>query len=404
MDKVKLAIVGCGVMGNRHLNGLIQLEKTGFNKFELVSACDLVLENAESLAKRAEEFFNYPIKAVQRLEDIKELGIQAIDATVVPWEHHTVAVEAMQRGWHVMLEKPMGLTIRACNLLKETMESTNTVLCIAENFHYDPINIIGRELINSGIIGTPRLMIQNSISGGNTVIVTPWRHYKRGGGPLLDVGVHYSYVVEYLMGEVESVYAQKRLHEPIRKNVSGKMPSDVQADAEDAVYATLTFKNGAVGQFIEDHSGHGQGLWQRVIYGAKGSLNMPGDRTGRPVALTIDGKGYIKDEQVFDLIPNYHLDNLTARLFGEERIYKYELPFSDIDSGLLAIEYFDFAESILKQRKPSVNINQAMRSVGLIYAMLESAHLGRIVNMSDIMSEKVSAYQNEINEMIGLSK
>lgn len=403
MDRVRLAIVGCGVMGNRHLNGLIQLEKTGFNKFELVGTCDLILENAESLAKRAEEFFNYKVKAVQRLKYLEELGIQAIDATVVPWEHHNVAVEAMKRGWHVMLEKPMALTIRACNLLKETMESTKTVLCIAENFHYDPINIIGRELITSGAIGIPRLMIQNSVGGGNAVIVTPWRHYKRGGGPLLDVGVHYSYMVEYLMGEVQSVYAQKRLYEPIRKNGSGKTTSEVQADAEDAVYATLTFKNGAVGQFIEDHAGHGQNLWQRVIYGSKGSLSMPGDRTGNPVTLTIDGKGVIKDGQVLDLIPNYHLDDLTARLFGGERIYRYEMPFSDIDSRLLAIEYFDFAEAILNRRKPSVDVDQAMRSVGLIYAMLESANLGRIVTMDEIMSEKVNSYQNEINEMIGLT-
>jgi len=400
LDKVRLAIVGCGVMGNRHLKGLIELDRTGLNKFELVSACDLILENAESLAKRAEESFNYPVKAVQRLEDLKEFEIQAIDATVVPWEHHTVAIEAMQRGWHVMLEKPMGLTIRACNMMKRTMESTKSVLSVAENFHYDPINIIGREIIKSALIGTPRLMIQNSVGGGNSVIVTPWRHYKRGGGPLLDVGVHYSYIVEYLMGEVETVYAYKRLHEPVRKN--GKMSSEVKADAEDAIYAILSFKNGAIGQFTEDHAGHGQGIWQRFIYGSKGSLNLPGDRSGKPVTLTIDGKGTIKDEHLLDMLPEYRLDEITAKLFGGERICKYELPFADIDSKLLAIEYFDFAESILNDRRPSVDINQAMRSVGLIYAMLESAHLGRTVTMDEVMSEKVNAYQNEINEMIGL--
>jgi predicted dehydrogenase len=402
LSKIRLAIVGCGVMGNRHLNGLIELNKSGMSSFELVSACDLVIENAESLAKRAEESFNYPVKAVKRLEDLAELGVQAIDATVVPWEHHTVAIEAMQRGWHVMVEKPMGLTMRTCNLLNDTMKATGCVLNIAENFHYDPINIVGRELLKSGAIGTPRLMIQNSVGGGNSVILTPWRHYKRGGGPLLDVGVHYSYVVEYLMGEVESVQAHKRLYESIRKNSAGKTPSEVQADAEDAVYAMLLFKNGAVGQFIEDHAGRGQGIWQRAVFGSKGSLNLPGDRSGKPVTLAIDGKGVANNEQILDMIPEYHLDDITAKLFGGERICSYELPFADIDSRLLAVEYFDFAESILNRRESSVDINQAMRSVGLIYAMIESAHLGRTVTMDDIMSEKVNAYQNEINEMIGL--
>ena len=141
MSKIRLAIVGCGVMGNRHLNGLIELNKSGVSSFELVSACDLVIENAESLAKRAEESLNCKVKAIQRLEDSAELGVQAIDATVVPWEHHTVAIEAMQRGWHVMVEKPMGLTMRACNLLKETMESTKCVLNVAENFS-QPLNYL----------------------------------------------------------------------------------------------------------------------------------------------------------------------------------------------------------------------------------------------------------------------
>lgn len=402
MSKIRLAIVGCGVMGNRHLNGLLELTRSELSSFDLVAACDPIHENAELLAKYAEESLGKKVAIVENIENLEALDVHALDLTVVPWKHHTVAMEAMQKGWHVMVEKPMGLTVKACKLMMETANQTKCILSAAENFHYDPMNIIGKELLKSGVIGAPRLILHNNVGGGSAIIVTPWRHYKQGGGPLLDVGVHYSYVTEYLMGEVESVYAHTRLHELVRRNSAGKTPSEMQADAEDASYAVLSFKNGAVGQYIEDHAGHGQELWQRLIYGSKGSLNLPSDRSGKPVFATLDDKGTINDERILEFIPDYHLNDVTAKLFGGERIYHYGFPFSEIDSKLLAVEYYDFAESILKGRSPSVNSYQAARSVGLIYAMLESARLGRSVTMDEIMNEKVTTYQDEINDIIGL--
>ena len=221
MNKIRLAIVGCGVMGNRHLAGLVELTRAGLSDFQLVAACDLVCENAQNLAQRAEEKLDKELTVVERLEQLELLDIQAIDLATAPWSHHTLAVEALQRGWHVMVEKPMGVTVRACRLMLEAADDSQSILSVAENFHYDPMNRIGRELLRSGAIGVPRSMINNSVGGGNRIIVTPWRHYKRGGGPLLDVGVHQAYVIEYLMGDVDSVYAHTRLYEKIRRDKEG---------------------------------------------------------------------------------------------------------------------------------------------------------------------------------------
>ncbi len=410
MSKIRLAIVGCGVMGNRHLAGLVELSRAGLSNFELVAVCDPVRESAQILARRAEEQLGGNLVIAENLEELASAGVQAIDSTTVPWVHHTIAIEALQRSWHVMMEKPMGLTVRACKLMLEAADDSQAVLSVAENFHYDPMNRIGRELIRVEAIGKPRFMMHNSVGGGDRIIVTPWRHYKRGGGPLLDVGVHNAYVTEYLMGEVESVYAQTRLYEKIRRSGS-KLPHSIyrdgekiEADAEDAVYATLLFSSGATGQYIEDHAAHGQGLWQRIIYGSAGSMHLPGDRSGKPITLTLDGKGSISDERILDFIPDFRLDKITASLFGGERIWRYDLPFPEIDCKLLAIEYADFAESIIKGRPPEVDLMAAARSVALPYAMLESSKIGRAVTMKEVMNEEVSAYQDEINRSIGLTE
>jgi predicted dehydrogenase len=401
LSKIRLAIVGCGVMGNRHLAGLVELSRAGLSEFELVAVCDPVRESAQILARRAEEQLGGNMVIAENLEELASAGVQAIDSTTVPWVHHTIAVEALQRSWHVMVEKPMGLTVRACKLMLEAADNSQGVLSVAENFHYDPMNRIGRELLRAEAIGKPRFMIHNSVGGGDRIIVTPWRHYKRGGGPLLDVGVHNAYVTEYLLCEVESVYAQTRLYEKIRR---GKDNEEIEADAEDAVYATLLFSSGATGQYIEDHAAHGQGLWQRIIYGSAGSMHLPGDRSGKPITLTLDGKGTIADERILDFIPDFRLDSITASLFGGERIWRYDLPFPEIDRKLLAIEYADFAESILKGRPPEVDLMAAARSVALPYAMLESSRIGRAVTVKEVMNEEVSAYQDEINRSIGLIK
>ena len=387
------------MMGNRHFAGLVELTEAGLSDFELVAVCDPVRESAQMLAQKAEEQLGKAPAVVEKLEELASVGVQAIDTVTVPESHHTVVVEALQRGWHVMVEKPMGLTVRACKVILEAAAGSPNVLSVAENFHCDPMNLMGRELLRTGAIGTPRFMIHNHVGGGTRVIATPWRHHKRGGGPLLDVGVHTTYVTEYLMGEVDSVYARARLYERVRRDKDGVA---VEANVEDAVYATLLFSSGAVGQYIEDHAGRGQGLRQRVIYGSKGSLHMPGDRSGNPITMTVDGEGTISGERILDFIPDFRLNRFAAALFGGERIWHYEFPFPETDRKLLALEYADFAESILKGRPPEVDPKHTAHAVGLTYAMLEASLLRRSVTMEEVMKGEVSSYQDEINRSIGL--
>jgi predicted dehydrogenase len=110
MSQIRLAIVGCGGMGHRHLFGLNELRRAGWEHFQLVGACDPVRANAESLADQAAEYFGSRPTVVGDLDQLAALGVEAVDVTTTPRSHHTIAAEALARGWHTMLEKPMGLT------------------------------------------------------------------------------------------------------------------------------------------------------------------------------------------------------------------------------------------------------------------------------------------------------
>ena len=180
------------------------------------------------------------------------------------------------------------------------------------------------------------------------------------------------------------------------------MPAQFEATAEDASYATMLFENGAVCQFIEDHAAHGQGVWTRQIHGSAGSLDLAPDRSGQLITLHKDGDS-ICDASLLDLVPDFHLEPITAALFGGDRLWGYDFPFPLTDRKLLATEYGELGLAIEDGGDIEVDPTQGTRSVALSYAMLESSEAGRALSMEEVLSEKVDAYQLEIDEELGLA-
>ena len=210
---------------------------------------------------------------------------------------------------------------------------------MAENYRRDPINRLAKALLDAGVIGSPRLMIHQTSGGGNQMVISVWRHQKDQSGVLLDVGVHFADIMEYFMGEVSTVYAQTRLHEPTRYNpaalgkestsnpagVYGKwqreMPAEFEATAEDANYATLVFKSGAVGAIY----GGPRGAWAGPLVTPDSRLEGVDGYAQRPhraSTLTSHARaqpGPSTMRPILDLVPDFHLNEATAQLFGGDR-------------------------------------------------------------------------------------
>lgn len=410
MDRIPLAMVGCGGMGHRHLFGLHELEGVGRNPFDLVGACDPNEENARSLADEAEKRFGRRPAVVGNMGALAAVanGTLALDICADPRRHHTLATEALGRGWHVMVEKPMGLTAWACRAICQAADGSSAVLSVAENYRRDPINRLARALLDAGAVGTPRLLVMASVGGGDRIFLTPWRHQKDASGLILDVGVHYGDMMEFFLGEAISVYAQTRLYEPVRyrgdadRGAAGfygrwPVPEKIDCTAEDAAYAVLTFASGAVAQYTEDHAGRGQGLHHRLLFTSTSSLDLPNDRSGRPIRLTPARGAAIDGDGILDLVPDFRLDETTAALFGGDRLWRYDFPFPETDRKIIAIEYHDFGTAIREGHAPEVTADLGARAVAIAYAMLESGVCGQAVTVADVMSGKVDTYQREID-------
>jgi predicted dehydrogenase len=415
-ERIKYAAVGCGGMGRRHLRGMARLSRTAFNNLELAAVCDLNRENAEFLADEAHELFGDRPKVYADIEEMahENPDLRAADVTTDAGSHHTVATACLEAGLHVLCEKPLAITVRGCTRVIETARRKGLVLSVAENFRRDPINRLAKALIDDGAIGTPRLMIESSVGGGSNIIITPWRHLKNSGTIALDVGVHNADIMRYYLGELRSVYGESRLHEAVRHNTasagpggfyarwSADFPETIEATGEDALYAHISFASGAIGQWIQDHAGHGERLQSRLVYGSKGRLECPGDRNGRPIALSLDGGVTIGDARVLDYAPSYRLSPLAAELWGSERPWTYSLDFNETDARILALEYYELGECIRTGARPEVSGEEARADVALVYAPIESGRLGRPVTLQEMIAATADVYQREIDGHLGL--
>ncbi len=416
VERIKYAAVGAGGMGRRHLRGYTRLLTSPLCNLELTAICDLNAENANFMADEAHELTGERPAVFSDVAEMKRAipDLLAADVTTDAGSHHVVATACLKAGLNVLCEKPLAVTIRGCNLAIEAARQQGLVLSVAENFRRDPINRLVRALIDDGAIGTPRLMIETTVSGGSNVIITPWRHMKNSGTITLDEGVHHADILRYYLGEFRSVYGETRLHEKTRKNTQSAGPGGfyarwssgwadtIEPTGEDALYAHVSFESGAVGHWINDHAGHGGRVSSRQVFGSKGRLECPGDRNGRPIKLHLDDGTVIDDGRILEYAPSYKLSPLAAELWGGERVWTYSFDFNDTDSRILALEYYELGECIRTGAKPEMTGEEGRADVALTYAPFESGCLGRAVTLDELIAPTADAYQREIDQHLGL--
>ncbi len=434
--RLALALIGCGGMGLRHLQGLGELARASLSPFDLVAVCDARAEAAERAATMAEQLLGRRPAVCTDVADLLSgatgAALDAVDLVTDVGAHHTLGLAVLRAGKHLLSEKPLGLTVRACRLLVDAAAQADVVLATAENYRHDPLNRLVKALLEGGAIGQPFMALQESVGGGRAVAITPWRHLKDRGGIVLDMGVHYADLWRYFMGPLRRVGGRVALFEPLRypAPMGGPMATyygsptsldPVLATAEDTSAGQVVFENGAIGQWLLSLAGHGQGHFLRRFYGSEGSLETPADRTGRGILYagphghppssggapgqpnTSSGPKVVDDALARALVPHFSLNEPTTRLFGASVLTSYDLPFEVIDRRLLALEMADFGQAILQGRPPEVDGLDGLEAVAAVYAFFESSALGREVTLGEVAGGAVATYQHEIDLALGLA-
>jgi predicted dehydrogenase len=407
---LRLAVVGCGGMGRRHLHGLARLEKAGINPFALTAVCDPRAEPAAAAAQLADELLGRrPAEYSDLSQMATEIAPDAIDVVTTPSTHHAVASQALQLGIHVMVEKPVAITINAANALEAVAAGSGCVLSVAENYRRDPLNRLLRAVIDSRVLGDPALMMDTSLSGGGNVLITPWRSTRAEGGLLLDVGVHHADMFTYFLGPVTEVTAWSGVLEPKRRfaglnsnlarhyELSNRgVGGEFAADGVDAGFALLRFASGAGGQWSTALGvGGGPPIRMRRVYLEGGMIECPEDRSGRPPTVTLRSeRREMIGNEILELVPDFALSGPAAHLFGGDRIGQLDMEFNEIDACITASEYWELGDCILSGSRPEVGVGEGRAAVAVVLGVIESGLAKRSVKIADLLEGRESAYQD----------
>lgn len=422
-----IALVGCGGMGLRHAHGYVELVKSfgangapGVGPVEMIAVCDRHQGPAERVAdlieegtgKRPEIYLDFDAM----LTTLKSLD--AVDIVTDTPMHHRFAIKAMEAGLHAMTEKPMGLTLKACRMMRDAAQHTGKVIAVAENYRRDPVNRLSRSLLDSGAVGRPYFALDVALSSarGGVMHGTVWRAKRdQAGGTVLDAGVHNADMLLYLMGPARSVYAETETFERQRElrgmeaqspqlaefyghrvETGGSKGDMIEHDAADTAFAVVRFESGAIGQLSLSDTSHGERVGQSSIHGSEGTLIRTQSRSGKPAEIRRE-RNSIKGDELLTLVPDFRLDDVTAGLWGSDRLGSYEFGFSETDRKIVAIEYADFAGAAASGKQPEVGWEEGMAALALAYGVMESGDAKVPVNVDDVISGTVNKFQDDID-------
>jgi len=287
---IKIAMIGVGAISGIYLKNLTET----FREVELAGLCDLVPERVEKgLAFiRDQQAKGVPCATPKVYKDMRE-AFEDPDISVVlnltrPYEHYDVTKAALEHGKHVYAEKPLAVDMAEAEELFELAKSKGLLMGGAPDTFMGAGIQTARKVIDSGLIGdvvgADCAMI---CRGHETWHPDPEFYYKRGGGPMLDMGPYYVTALCNLLGEAKGVMGMTKKTFGTRTITS--MPhfgEVVDVDVDTHLVGSIEFSSGAIATIVTTFDAHYTSQARFEVYGTEGTLVVPDPNTfGGPVLL-----------------------------------------------------------------------------------------------------------------------
>ena len=342
---IGFGIVGCGMIANFHARAIGDVPGA-----KLVACYDTMPAAAERLAAST------GCKPYTDLDAmLADPAVHVVTIGTPSGAHLEPAVAAARAGKHVIVEKPLEITLRRCDAIIAACEKAGVTLSTIFPSRFHDSSVLMKRAINEGRFG--RLTVGDAFvkwyrtqqyydSGA-------WRGTWEldGGGALMNQAIHSVDLLVWLMGPVEEVRAQTGLlaHERIA--------------VEDVAMATLRFANGAMG-IIEASTAIYPGYLKRIeIHGSEGSAVMEEE----DITKWDFAKKKARDAAVLEKMANRHSGGGGAADPAAIGHHGHARQFCDIVSA------------IKKGRQPAIDGPEGRRSVEVILAIYKAAETGRAV-------------------------
>ena len=409
---LKVGLIGCGRIMPAHLHGYKKLIERNID-VRIKALCARKIEDAKRFRSREDgvpprkpvgppgdplakpHIYVYDFQKdvdVEVYADYREMlkksDIDAVEIYTSVFSHHEITIACIKDGKHVLVEKPLALTVKAARKMVQEAEAHGVVLGVAENTRYFSDIRMTKWVIDQGYIGKVQAVLGGSMGGywspDKIVADTAWRHKKMlaGGGATIDMGVHLFHILRYLCGEIDEVSSIVEIIEKERflRDEDGRIMESVKPDVDDTFFGLFKFRTGVIGQWFFSWAGHGEeASLPRTIYGTKGCIK--GDKLILNSGEKIDIEGLFEKEA----------ENET-----KEKFFPYGI------KDPMALETLEFLRAIKEGREMETSGREGLRDLAASFALIESSRLGRSVKVDDVESGKIAEYEEEINKYYGI--
>lgn len=343
---MKYALIGCGRISTNHIKSAIN------NKLEIVAVCDIVPECMEKVLSK------YGLEksvSIKRYTDYKKMilenEIELISIATESGSHAEIALYCIEHGIHVIIEKPMAMSLQDADEIIKQSEAKQVKVCAC---HQNRFNIAVQEMRKALEAGRFGKLSHGSIHvrwnrNQDYYTQAPWRGtWAQDGGALMNQCIHGIDLLRWTFGnEVEEVYGvtRQQFHHYL--------------EAEDVGLAVVKFKNGAVATIEGTTNVYPQNLEETLyVFGEKGTVKIGGKSTNN-----IDVWNFA-DETDSDQ-KNKGLEEATSNVYGNGH------------TSLFA----DMIDAIQSDRKPYVDAYAGRNALEMVLAIYKSQKTGMPVKL-----------------------
>lgn len=270
--KIKFAVVGCGHIGKRHAEMISRNDEA-----ELVALCDIK-------PKEELEIEKYGVPFYDSLDHLLESNIEADVITIATPNgmHSSQSLKALNSGYHIVCEKPMGLSKADCEeVIFRALKNSRQVFCVMQN-RYSPPSVWLKKIIENKLLGNIFMVQVNCYWNRDD------RYYKKGGwkgledldgGTLFTQFSHFIDIMYWLFGDITNIQAKFK-----------DFKHQHSTDFEDSGFISFDFLNGGMGSI-----NYSTAVWDKnlessmTIIGEKGSVKVGGQYMNEVEICNIEG-------------------------------------------------------------------------------------------------------------------
>lgn len=328
MNKLRFGIIGCGRISARHVDALIENKEEA----ELVAVYDIVEELAiDKKSQYESRVENSNVKVFTNYEEFsKNKRVDVVTIATISGYHAKQAIDCLNNEKHVLIEKPMALSIEDANKIIELGKKKNKKVAVAYQRRFNPVIKKLKLAIDEGrfgrlIHGTSRTLWARD---DNYFKQASWRGTRElDGGTLMNQCIHNIDLLQWLMGGlVERIHSE-----------TDTFIRDIETEDFGAIL--IRFKNGAIGIVEGSVCVYPKNLEESLsIFGEKGTVVLSDDKI--KTWLFEDGKDY-------DTI------DIDKKTLGHTPLYK------------------DLIDAINDCREPLVNGEEGKKAIEIILKAYE---------------------------------